>query len=404
LLRLVADELPNFNDVNVATAFNKLGKICSFRLFPRNIAADDSFRRLMLSARALCADGRLQAREFSNITHAVAKMSAAGKFGTGDAGVEDTLAALEKRVVLVAENMAPQGVSNTVYSFALLGRMPGTDARAVLEAALVRVAPGMKSQEVSNVMWATATLGLNLRAETWAALESAVVRVGPDMTPQAVATTLRSVLSPAATRGVPLPACYPSLWRAACGFEHRSVGPEDMKTMFHAQLIHTELVSGEMRDEVTLPLWIMHEAREAWMSNARDAVSVSHSVKEVANILGDLGIRHEVEHLTDDGYFSIDVYLSESDVALEFDGPAHFIITDGGEGVDPGDASGISTRTPTRTLSTETRDMFLARRHRVVLSVPWFEWAEFNGKGAAEKQAYVTAKLRSVGFSIPAST
>jgi hypothetical protein len=34
-----------------------------------------------------------------------------------------------------------------------------------------------------------------------------------------------------------------------------------------------------------------------------------------------------------------------------------------------------------RTLRTELRDMFLARRHHAVVSVPWFEWAELNLKG-----------------------
>ena len=40
----------------------------------------------------------------------------------------------------------------------------------------------------------------------------------------------------------------------------------------------------------------------------------------------------------------------------------------------------------------------------MVLSVPWFEWAEVSGKGAAERKAYVAMKLRAVGVSIPAST
>jgi hypothetical protein len=59
LLRLIADELPNFNDVNVATAFSKLSKICGFWLFPRDIAADDRFRRLMLLAGEMCGNGLL---------------------------------------------------------------------------------------------------------------------------------------------------------------------------------------------------------------------------------------------------------------------------------------------------------------------------------------------------------
>ena len=90
-------------------------------------------------------------------------------------------------------------------------------------------------------------------------------------------------------------------------------------------------------------------------------------------------------------------YLPDGDVALEFDGPYHFIITDGGEGGDPSDVCGTSTRT----LSTKLRDNFLARRLRKILSVPWFEWAKLHEQGAGEKQVYVAAKLKVVGVSIP---
>jgi hypothetical protein len=59
LLRLVGEEHLNLNDVNVSTAFSKLGRLCGSRSFPRNIAADDRFRGLMAQARAMCADGRM---------------------------------------------------------------------------------------------------------------------------------------------------------------------------------------------------------------------------------------------------------------------------------------------------------------------------------------------------------
>jgi hypothetical protein len=46
----VAAELGNFNEVNVSTAFSKLGRLSRSRSFPRNIAADDGFRGLMVLA------------------------------------------------------------------------------------------------------------------------------------------------------------------------------------------------------------------------------------------------------------------------------------------------------------------------------------------------------------------
>jgi hypothetical protein len=93
------------------------------------------------------------------------------------------------------------------------------------------------------------------------------------------------------------------------------------------------------------------------------------------------------------------VYLPNDDVALEFDGPSHFIkICDGGEGAAPGgvgDASRASTR---KTMRTELRDLFLARRHRVVLPVPYFEFAQLEGR--TEKTEYVAEKLMAAGVAV----
>jgi len=308
-------------------------------------------------------------------------------------------AALEAAVVRVALGMNEQGVANTVFAYARLRLMPGAEARAALEAAVVRVALGMNEQGVASTVLAHATLGLTPGAEAQAALEAAVVRVGPSMDPQAVTNTLWAFLTLAATRSLPLPACYPSLWRAVCGLDAGSLQDVGLRILFHAYLVHTELVGGDVRDEVTIPPWIMLEAQEAWMRQVREDVSVSGSHKAFASIIADLGIRCEVERLSDDDHFSVDVFLPDDDVAIEFDGPSHFFIntSDGGEGGAPGDAS-RTTRTP----STELRDMFLWRRYRTVLSVPHFEWDE--QRGSAARRAYVAAKLRAVGVSVPAST
>jgi len=264
---------------------------------------------------------------------------------------------------------------------------------------VVRVAPDMTRQAAANVAWGFATLGLMPGTEARAALEAAVERVVLVMTPQNLSTTLLSVLSLAATRAVPLPACYPSLWQASFRFEEGSLNRVEISMLFHAHLIHTELVDGVARGEVTFPPWIMHQAREAWMYSARDDVSVSRSVKEIASILGDLGIRNEMERLTDDGYFSVEVYLPDDDVALEFDGPSHFIkIYDGGEGAAPGGLGDASRALTRNTMSTELRDMFLARRHRAVLPVPYFEFAKLQGRTA--KTEYVAEKLRAEGLAM----
>ena len=134
------------------------------------------------------------------------------------------------------------------------------------------------------------------------------------------------------------------------------------------------------------------------MRNARDDVHVSRSHREMASIIGELGVPHEVERRTSDDYFSADVYIPGAGVALEVDGPTHFInIAASGEGGAPGDAS----RTPTRTVRTELRDMFLEKRHEAVVIVPYFEWDVL--RGSDEKKRYVSEKLRGAGVHVPSS-
>jgi len=128
------------------------------------------------------------------------------------------------------------------------------------------------------------------------------------------------------------------------------------------------------------------------MRNVRDDVTMSNDHKQLASTIGNLGVPYEVECLADDGIFSVDVFLTDADVAIEFDGPTHFINT-----YD----SDAAPRT-TKTTKTEMRDMFLLRRYRTVLSVPHFELDV--PRGSAEKRAYVAAKLGAVGVSIPGST
>jgi hypothetical protein len=95
-----------------------------------------------------------------------------------------------------------------------------------------------------------------------------------------------------------------------------------------------------------------------------------------------------VEHLTEDGYFSIDIALPDQRIALEFDGPTHF----------------MSDGTNTQTMKTKLRDLLLQKRGWRVVSVPYFEWdrhtteAKENGlELGSHRRTYVEEKLAGVG-------
>lgn len=300
--------------------------------------------------------------------------------------------ALERALARVGPEMHPQTVSNTMWGYAALGRAPRGAVCNALEKAIARVGAQMDPQNVANTVYAYAKLGQSPGAAALASLDAATQRVAPNMNAQNVANTLWSFLSLVATRGLPLPACYPSLWRAARDLDTQSFLDVNWCNFFHAYLIHTELLAGapggggdvEELAAMTFPSWIMHEAREEWMQNAFDNVSVSRIQSDVATVLSDLGVTHQMECLTEDEYFSLDMYLPDYDVAMEVDGPSHFIRTST-------TVTGFQS-----TLSTELRNMFLRRRHRGLVTVPWFEFEGLEGQ--KQRREYIIGKLRAAGI------
>jgi hypothetical protein len=117
----------------------------------------------------------------------------------------------------------------------------------------------------------------------------------------------------------------------------------------------------------------MGEARDAWIRNVRDDNTVSDAQRDLARVFHELGVRCEVEHVTDDGYFS-----TEYDVAVEFDGPSHYYHN----GTDSSSTSRDASMT--KTAKTELRDLLLAKQCAKVVTVPWFEFAKV--KNSPEKR------------------
>jgi hypothetical protein len=174
--------------------------------------------------------------------------------------------------------------------------------------------------------------------------------------------------------------------------EARDFIAEQQIMLFHSHLMHQSFLSSRAPTNISAPPWLMVGARDAWMSRLHDGVTVSRSQRELAQILDKLGVRHEVEHVTDDGYFSIDIYLPDHDIAVEFDGPSHYYSN--GES-SPGDGDGMTTRTA----KTELRDLFLGQRCAKVLTVPWFEFSKFDAS-AVKRTLYVRELLAKEGIVV----
>lgn len=226
------------------------------------LASSETYAALVETARGMCVDGRFDARATANAIHAVAKTfcsaepsrrshfsskhrksgsfddaffsttpSFSRKNGDEDVSARDALpanvyrlvAALEARVVDVAQDMAPQAVANALWGFATARWELGEESWQALQAQTARCGEGttangenererdlsagnqkrkgsrnerkeernaFNAQESANVVWALAKLGWSPDHATWAGLNASVARTARDMDARAVALTL----------------------------------------------------------------------------------------------------------------------------------------------------------------------------------------------------------------------
>jgi hypothetical protein len=207
------------------------------------LASSETYAALVETARAMCADGRFDARATANAIHAVAKTFTAepsrriekaanrksGSFddafapsysrGDRDVSARDALpanvyrlvAALEARVVDVAPDMTPQAVANALWGFATARWELGEESWQALQARTARCGGerdeaggggngktrstreernAFNAQETANVVWAVAKLGWSPESATWVGLNASVARTARDMDARAVALTL----------------------------------------------------------------------------------------------------------------------------------------------------------------------------------------------------------------------
>ena len=147
-----------------------------------------------------------------------------------------------------------------------------------------------------------------------------------------------------------------------------------LSTVHLSQLLQAHLASQFLGlGLITLPSSMLQVALKAYREEARK-VTVSNGQREVGESLHRLGIPHELEYITADGLFSIDLAILDQHVALEFDGPSHF------------------THNTLEPLGhTRLRDRLLSAMGWHVVSVPFFEWDKLHQPEQID--AYVTKRL-----------
>ncbi len=243
--------------------------------------------------------------------------------------------------------------------------------RDALEAAAGRVAPSMNPQDVANIIWGLATLGWQAgEGRMRDALEAAAGRVAPSMNPQEVANTIWGLATIGWQACSDLGAVFQHLVEA---FSHER-GLVQLSTAHLSQLLQAHLASQFLcLGLITLPSSMLEEAVKTCREQARK-VTVSNGQREVGESLRRLGIPHELECITADGLFSIDLAIVDRRIALEFDGPSHF------------------TKNTLEPLGhTRLRDRLLSAMGWRVVSIPFFEWGRLHQ--TEQRDAYVERRL-----------
>jgi very-short-patch-repair endonuclease len=229
----------------------------------------------------------------------------------------------------------------------------------------------MNAQDVANIIWGLATLGWQAAEGVMrGALEGAAVRVAPSMSSQEVANTIWGL----ATLGWPASSGAAAVFQQLVDALHHERGPGQLGTVHLSQLLQAHLASQFLGlGLITLPASMLQVAVQAYREHARK-VTVSNGQREVGESLCRLGILYELEYITADGLFSIDLAILDRRIALEFDGPSHF-----------------TTNTLEPLGHTRLRDRLLSAMGWCVVSIPFFEWARLHQ--TEQRDAYVKRRV-----------
>jgi hypothetical protein len=91
---------------------------------------------------------------------------------------------------------------------------------------------------------------------------------------------------------VDYPSCYATVWDLASSLESQDFNPEGLCMPFYVHLMH-QLTTSSRLVKVAYPEWLMVESRDAWMQQVRDDITVSRAHRELASVIGELGVRHK---------------------------------------------------------------------------------------------------------------
>ena len=254
------------------------------------------------------------------------------------------------------EPVTSQSLSNILWSLANLSYIPDDDVlQSITTRSLGEVRnDGYTEQGLSNTVWSWATLGINPGPEVMHEFSNACAKRLPGFTSQGLSNTLWAF---SVLEHWPEPYVVDMFRERMTEIDNKFTYKIDLTQFFIATLTFERFST--FGSFFTNPS-TRERAERAWKELSCSKVVISSMHREVSESLNEMGVPHQLEFVTEDGLFSLDIVLKNRKVAIEVDGPSHF-----------------ARNKPMRRLGSDA----LRRRHLescgwTVINVVWYEWAE----------------------------
>ncbi|CAG9463319.1 unnamed protein product [Pedinophyceae sp. YPF-701] len=183
VLEVAAQHMDGFDEVNVATALHRLGKLARPRRAGRTVRSDPVFARLLGHVRRRAP--AMSERQLSNILWGLAALGWGERDDDDARVVEDVLGALRGKV----GECGQQELANVVWALATMGWRDAGAMRAVAREVARRDMRGFAPQAMSNLAWGFATLDVR-DDELFGVLAAEVAERARVFEPQAVSNTM----------------------------------------------------------------------------------------------------------------------------------------------------------------------------------------------------------------------
>ena len=269
----------------------------------------------------------------------------------------------------------PVSLGLTFYALAKLQHRPGARLLRAAQALLEEEPEGFNSLTATFLLYAAAKLNL----EPGGALVDLLCGRVRDLLHEAEPWDLVFTVWSLAVLRTPTAAArelVEAAWRTLADREDLQLGPLHTQTLYHAYVA----LNMETDLEVHLSEALVAAGKIEWQRlNVRDDVTGSQLQREVADRLVEMGVSHRYEQAIAGQLFRTDICLLDRPVAVEVDGPSHYLRNERSE------------NGPTR-----LRNRLLAEKGYDVLTVPYFEWEGLSGREA--KHAYLRGKLDAVDY------